>query len=293
MRTLDTTAVPSAGELEPLRRQRRPAGTRRLPRLLLPHPDALCLGPAAGLFPARRADRWAGCGSASSIACRPGTSPPPGGSISSSPTRSFVADRIRRYYGRAAEVLAPPVDDRLLPRHANSAREVRSGGRSAGAIQKSGCRDRGLPASRHRSGRGRRRTGARAAAGGQRLVHPVCRSGRARGATPISTRAPSAISRQGLRISASPRSRHWPAVRRFWRSARAGCSTSSRAGATGSWSPTRASTRSADGIDKILRMQFNPMDLRSRAEEFSAERFATRLKGYLRPFWPESEGELS
>ena len=49
----------------------------------------------------------------------------------------------------------------------------------------------------------------------------------------------------------------------------------------------------ACGIDKIQQMQFNPMDLRSRAEEFSAERFATRLKGYLRPFWPESEGELS
>lgn len=48
----------------------------------------------------------------------------------------------------------------------------------------------------------------------------------------------------------------------------------------------------AAGIDKIHRMQFNPMDLRSRAEEFSAERFTTRLKGYLRPFWPESEGEL-
>ena len=48
----------------------------------------------------------------------------------------------------------------------------------------------------------------------------------------------------------------------------------------------------ADGIDKIQRMQFNLMDLRSRAEEFSAERFTTRLKGYLRPFWPESEGEL-
>lgn len=49
----------------------------------------------------------------------------------------------------------------------------------------------------------------------------------------------------------------------------------------------------ADGIDKIQQMQFNPMDLRSRAEDFSAERFTTRLKGYLRPFWPESEGELS
>jgi len=49
----------------------------------------------------------------------------------------------------------------------------------------------------------------------------------------------------------------------------------------------------AGAIDKIQRMQFNLMDLRSRAEEFSAERFTTRLKGYLRPYWPESEGEPS
>ena len=49
----------------------------------------------------------------------------------------------------------------------------------------------------------------------------------------------------------------------------------------------------ADGIDKIQQMQFNPMDLRSRAEEFSAERFTTRLKRYLHPFRPETEGESS
>jgi glycosyltransferase involved in cell wall biosynthesis len=49
----------------------------------------------------------------------------------------------------------------------------------------------------------------------------------------------------------------------------------------------------AYGIDKIQQMQFNRMDLRSRAEDFSAERFTIRLKGYLSPFWPESEGEPS
>ncbi len=47
----------------------------------------------------------------------------------------------------------------------------------------------------------------------------------------------------------------------------------------------------AAGIDKIQQMRFNPMDLRSRAENFSAERFTTRLQGHLKPFWPESEGE--
>lgn len=48
----------------------------------------------------------------------------------------------------------------------------------------------------------------------------------------------------------------------------------------------------ASAIDKIVQMQFNPMDLRSRAEDFSAERFTIRLKGLLRPFWPETEGDL-
>lgn len=48
----------------------------------------------------------------------------------------------------------------------------------------------------------------------------------------------------------------------------------------------------AAGIDKLRRMQFNPLDLRNRADEFSAERFRTRLKGHLRPFWPDTEEAL-
>jgi glycosyltransferase involved in cell wall biosynthesis len=46
----------------------------------------------------------------------------------------------------------------------------------------------------------------------------------------------------------------------------------------------------AEGIDKIRRMEFNPLDLRSRAEQFSTERFGARLREHLRPLWPESEG---
>jgi glycosyltransferase involved in cell wall biosynthesis len=46
----------------------------------------------------------------------------------------------------------------------------------------------------------------------------------------------------------------------------------------------------AAGIDKIRRMEFNPVDLRSRAEQFSAERFGFRLRELLRPLGLETEG---
>ena len=44
-------AHPIVTSFLPLRGQRGPPGPRRLPRLLLPYPDALRLGPAPGLFP--------------------------------------------------------------------------------------------------------------------------------------------------------------------------------------------------------------------------------------------------
>ena len=46
----------------------------------------------------------------------------------------------------------------------------------------------------------------------------------------------------------------------------------------------------AAGIDKIRRMQFNPLDLRNRAATFSAEQFRVRLKQHLRPIGPGTEG---
>jgi glycosyltransferase involved in cell wall biosynthesis len=46
----------------------------------------------------------------------------------------------------------------------------------------------------------------------------------------------------------------------------------------------------AAGIDKIRRMQFNPLDLRNRAELFSADQFRVRLEQHLSPIGPGTEG---
>ena len=49
----------------------------------------------------------------------------------------------------------------------------------------------------------------------------------------------------------------------------------------------------AAAIDKARRMQFNLMNLRERAETFSAPRFARRLKELLISYWPDAEGHLA
>lgn len=49
----------------------------------------------------------------------------------------------------------------------------------------------------------------------------------------------------------------------------------------------------AAAIDKTRRMQFNSMNLRGRAEIFSAPRFARRLKELIISYWPEAEGLLA
>jgi glycosyltransferase involved in cell wall biosynthesis len=42
-------------------------------------------------------------------------------------------------------------------------------------------------------------------------------------------------------------------------------------------------------IDKMRGMQFNSMNLRERAEDFSAERFARRVRALLGADWPDAE----
>ncbi|MGE0641934.1 MAG: glycosyltransferase [Thermoanaerobaculia bacterium] len=49
----------------------------------------------------------------------------------------------------------------------------------------------------------------------------------------------------------------------------------------------------AGAIDKVRRMEFNSVDLRSRAEQFSVQRFRTGLKERMRPFWPDTEETLA
>jgi len=48
----------------------------------------------------------------------------------------------------------------------------------------------------------------------------------------------------------------------------------------------------AAAIDKARQMEFNSMNLRERAEDFAAPRFARRLKESIISYWPEAEGIL-
>jgi len=48
----------------------------------------------------------------------------------------------------------------------------------------------------------------------------------------------------------------------------------------------------AAAIDKLRGMEFNPLNLRERAEQFSAERFARRLRESLIADWPDAEDLL-
>ena len=206
---------------------------------------------------------------------------------------TFVAGRIRRYYGRASEVLPPPVDTVFFRPAQRAARAVRSGGRGPGAIQKSGCGDRrpaGGPESRWWWSATVRSARASELAGGP------------------STRFAGRVGPDELRRLYSTASCYLQTGIEDFGIATVealACGTPVLALAEGGVLDIVEDGRHgllvddpgveslAAGIDKIQQMQFNPMDLRSRAEDFSAERFTTRLKGHLRPFWPESEGELS
>ena len=133
------------------------SAARRVPPLLLPHPDALRLGPGARLLPRRRGPRarlrglvlgrlrtW-DVASAARVDLFVANS-------------RFVAERIRRYYGREAEVVHPPVDVEFFTRPAASRQPVR-GRRTPG-----GLRPRSVQAGR--PGDGRLREARPGAAGG-------------------------------------------------------------------------------------------------------------------------------
>ena len=62
--------------------------------------------------PARSGRRCACCSRAGAS----GTGSPPSGSTATSPTRALTAERVRRYFGRDADVLHPPVElERFRP----------------------------------------------------------------------------------------------------------------------------------------------------------------------------------
>ena len=205
---------------------------------------------------------------------------------------SFVAQRIHRYYGRSSEVLAPPVDTAFF-RPAKEPREAFVLMVAALAPYKkvdvaiAACRRAGVPLVVVGEGPERERL---AQAGGS------------------TTRFAGRVGPQELRrLYSSARCYLQTGIEDFGIATveALACGTPVLAlgeggvldivenGHHGLLVDDPGVESLAAGIDKIHQMKFNPMDLRSRAEDFSAERFTTRLQGYLRPFWPETEGEPS
>ena len=163
-------------------------GARRapgsLPRLLLPHPDALRLGPAQGLLPGSERSRAAGCGERILDRLQAWDVATAGRVDLYLANSTFVAGRIRRYYGRSSEVLAPPVDTAFF-RPAHEPREPFVLMVAALAPYKKvdvaieACRRAGVPLVVVGEGPERAAPGA-----GRRSVDPLRRPGRAGGAPP-------------------------------------------------------------------------------------------------------------
>ena len=206
----------------------------------------------------------------------------------------FVADRIRRYYGRAASVLAPPVNTAFftpqpIPRERFAL--------VVAALAPYKKVDRAIEACRE-----------------SRTPLVIVGDGPERAALAgLAAKADSSVQFAG-RVDA-------PGLRRLYSSALCylqpgvedfgiatvealACGTpvvalgkggvldiveSGRDGLlVGSDSPEEL----AAAIDKVRRMQFNPLDLHSRAERFSAREFRTGWKERVRPYWPDTEETL-
>ncbi len=268
---------------------------RRAPSLLLPHPDALRLGPAGRLLPAaRRSCRT--LRNAVLARLRPGTSPP----------RAALADpRQLALRGRSHPTLLRPRSrgrpsagrHRLLhPRRGarTVARPTPCWSAALGAVQANRPRDAppaplpGWSCAWSATARARRlarlaesrRTGSLA---GPRRPRPPAR--------PLPRRA-SASSSPGSRTSGSPPSRRWPAAPRWSPPGPAACWTS--------W-PTRASAFStlptepaglSGALDKIQKTRFNKLKLRDRAESFSSARFRERFAATLASMSFAPEGRV-
>ena len=216
-RSFDLSRLRPRALQQPRVREERAQAAGRAARLLLPHADALRLG---GGVPRRartvpRGARWLLPPLLAHLR-RQDLAGRSRRSMCSSPTRAYVAERIRRYYGRDAADRAPPRRRRALP----AAIERRARGllprlRPRGALQ----------AGRPR-GRGVRRSGARLKVAGdgraldavrERRRAPRASSSWARCPTPSATRcwrAPARCCSPARRTSGSCRSRPRPRARR-------------------------------------------------------------------------------
>ncbi len=206
---------------------------------------------------------------------------------------SFVASRIRRYYGRDAEVVPPPVDTLFYtpapeppPReHALMVAALAPYKKVDVAIQ--ACARAGLPLVIVGEGPERQRL--------ERLAGSSVRfAGRIEGAELRGLY-------RGARLYLQPGVEDFgiatvealacatPVV-----ALRAGGVVDIvRDGEDGILFDDPSPESIAATIDKFATMQFNSLNIRSRAEQFSAERFARRIEQRVRVDWPGAEGSFA
>jgi glycosyltransferase involved in cell wall biosynthesis len=212
---------------------------------------------------------------------------------------TFVAERIRRYYGRAAEVVAPPVAvDFFTPGPPAAAGGGDGGGRAGSyALMVSAlapykrvdlaidaCRQAGIELRVVGDGPERERLERRAGSGTQLLarvgdaeLRDLYRGARLfvqPGVEDFGIASVEALA-CGTPVVAAGRGGVLDVVE----DGRHGVLYDERGGAAGL----------AGAIDKALRMGFNPLDLRSKAESFAAKNFVDRVKPLLSRRVPRAE----
>ncbi len=204
----------------------------------------------------------------------------------------FVAQRIERYYGRRAEVLPPPVETSFYRLEGDERQSYCLMVAALVPYKKvdlgiEACRRAGVPLIVVGDGPERRRL---AELGGP-SVHLL----------------PRVDALELRRLYARARCYLQPGIEDFGIAtvealacgtpvvalAEGGVLDIVDSGREGLLVPEATADSLAAAIDKVGQMQFNRLDLRSRAEGFSAERFSRRLRELLRPMWPVTEGVLA
>jgi glycosyltransferase involved in cell wall biosynthesis len=202
---------------------------------------------------------------------------------------TFVADRIRRYYGRRAEVLPPPVDTGFFTPAAEP--RPRAGALMVAALSPykkvdlaiQACAAAGLPLTVVGTGPERDRLAA--------LAGPTVRfAGRVEAAELRELyRGAELFLQPGIEDFGISTAEALACGTPVVALGAGGVRDIVRDGVDGLFFARDEAAEIAATIDKMRGMEFNPLNLRERAERFSAERFARRLRESLIADWPNAE----